>query len=263
MATRRWLGGISGDWSVAGNWSGGAVPVNNDDVIFDSGSVSVDAGLNQSAVSLNSLNITSGYKGSIGSPGASLQININGASPTAFRVAMGGQFVCWSGTSTPVVNVGSTGSGVFYITGGTLTGGLTAGSSGKVVISTGVTISGNVNSAGCGIDCASTVGSAYLMAGTHALRSTGTYVLAGANVNLGYYGSGAINTTDLMNGARLNLFTTGTLATVNAYPGSTITNGGQYDNTITTLYKWTNSVQNLRAPSAVTTVTTTTPVGEK
>jgi hypothetical protein len=35
MATRTWLGGGTGTWGTAGNWSGGAVPTLNDDVIID------------------------------------------------------------------------------------------------------------------------------------------------------------------------------------------------------------------------------------
>ncbi len=57
-------------WDQADNWSGGSVPVNSDDVIIDSRAVSsIKHGLDQSAVTLSSLSITSGF-------GATLQIGL-------------------------------------------------------------------------------------------------------------------------------------------------------------------------------------------
>lgn len=55
------------DWSVAGNWSGGAVPVNSDDVTID-GDNDITDGLGQSAVTLTSLTIPSTFTGVIGRP---------------------------------------------------------------------------------------------------------------------------------------------------------------------------------------------------
>lgn len=61
MATRVWLGTdvtTPNSWSVAANWSGATVPVNGDDVYLPAGNtVSITAGLNQSAVTLASLNV--------------------------------------------------------------------------------------------------------------------------------------------------------------------------------------------------------------
>jgi hypothetical protein len=56
-------------YSLAANWSGGAVPVNSDTAVFDSGS-SVDClhGLAQSAVTLTELRVEAGYTGKIGLP---------------------------------------------------------------------------------------------------------------------------------------------------------------------------------------------------
>ncbi len=53
-------------WDNADNWTGGAVPVNGDDVVFDSGNVPVLYGLSQTAVTLASLTVTQGYSGAIG-----------------------------------------------------------------------------------------------------------------------------------------------------------------------------------------------------
>ena len=58
--------GSSNDWSVATNWSGGAVPVNSDDVVIDKSSVSILWGLAQSAVTLDSLTVTKRFTGKLG-----------------------------------------------------------------------------------------------------------------------------------------------------------------------------------------------------
>lgn len=54
------------DWNTAANWSGGAVPIAADDVVFRDGSVPVLWGLAQSAVTLASLAIEQSYTGAIG-----------------------------------------------------------------------------------------------------------------------------------------------------------------------------------------------------
>ena len=56
------------DWSTAGNWSTGAVPVDGDDVHFEHSSIDVLYGLNQSGVQLASLRIGQSYTGKIGLP---------------------------------------------------------------------------------------------------------------------------------------------------------------------------------------------------
>lgn len=55
-------------WDVAANWSGGAVPVNGDDVVFENSAVSVKYGLDQSSVTLDSLTVRQSYTGQIGLP---------------------------------------------------------------------------------------------------------------------------------------------------------------------------------------------------
>jgi hypothetical protein len=54
-------------WDDAANWSGGAVPVNSDDVVIENGS-DILYGLDQSAVTLASLTIKRSYTGKIGLP---------------------------------------------------------------------------------------------------------------------------------------------------------------------------------------------------
>lgn len=55
-------------WDNVSNWSGGAVPVNSDDVYIEDSSVDILYGLAQSAVTLTSLNIAQSFTGSIGNP---------------------------------------------------------------------------------------------------------------------------------------------------------------------------------------------------
>lgn len=58
------------DWSIAANWSGGAVPVNSDTVVIDglTSNSSILYGLDQSAVTLAGISIINGYSGLIGLP---------------------------------------------------------------------------------------------------------------------------------------------------------------------------------------------------
>lgn len=262
MATKTWLD-VDGDWSNAANW-GGAIPVDDDDVVINAGSKSITAGLNQSGVQLNSLSITSGYTGNIGTNGTSLQIDVNGGAPTLFRVAMGGQYIYWSGTTAVDLTVGSTGSGGFYMTGGSFSGKkIIGGATGLVYVATGVTM-GDIYSAGTGFDVASAFTNALLYGGNHTIRAAVTNLTLGANTSCSTRGA-TINVSNVYahRGSRLTTYSGGTIGSLNAYPGSVFTNGGAFDNTITTLYRWTGSVQNLNAPNAVTTVTTTSPIGDK
>lgn len=55
-------------WDDAENWSGGAIPVNSDDVNFENLAVDYLYGIDQNAVTLTSLNIKASYTGSIGLP---------------------------------------------------------------------------------------------------------------------------------------------------------------------------------------------------
>jgi hypothetical protein len=56
------------DYSTAGNWSQGSVPVAGDDVYFQNSAVDCLYGLSQAGATLNSLNILASYTGHIGLP---------------------------------------------------------------------------------------------------------------------------------------------------------------------------------------------------
>lgn len=56
------------DWGTAANWSGGAVPVNDDTVVIEDSDVDIKYGLDQSSVELDGLTIAQSYTGEIGLP---------------------------------------------------------------------------------------------------------------------------------------------------------------------------------------------------
>ena len=258
MATRTWLdaGTSPGDWGSTTNWSGGAVPVSNDDVVIASGSRDITGSLNQSAVNLNSLKITSGYKGNIGGPGASLQINVTGASPTNCQFAMGGQFIYFSGNTAAAAGckVDSTGTGTMYITGGTLTGSgagtgaaLTCGKQGNLVL-TGVTIaSGDV------ISCGMNITSDSVLAGSGRIAdlTNGRFYSTASNVgtirlrgqaNFTTFGSAlTVGTLDVGTGSTYTHSSTGTITTANVFTGGIFMNGGYGNFTVTTANLYTGS----------------------
>jgi len=110
-------------WSTAANWSGGAVPVNSDDVVFENSSVDCLYGLDQSAVTLTSLTVKQSYTGVIGLP----RTNTTGTnyveyrdtylkvSATTITVGQGdgsgsGRIKINVGTAQTTVNVYNTGS---------------------------------------------------------------------------------------------------------------------------------------------------------
>ncbi len=75
MADKIFTGATSGDWSVAGNWLSGSVPVAADNIFFVADyNVDLTAGLDQSAVSYGKLIVESGYTGKIGTKIAYLQL---------------------------------------------------------------------------------------------------------------------------------------------------------------------------------------------
>ena len=91
MATRNWSGGAAdGNWATAGNWD--TAPITGDDVIIATTNGTypdIDSGLT-TGIDLNSLTITSGFSGKIGSASAPLSIAItNGGSKKLFYAGSG------------------------------------------------------------------------------------------------------------------------------------------------------------------------------
>lgn len=104
MSTEYLVGTTDTNWGIAGNWSGAAVPIASDTVWLDQRATkAIDAGLNQSAVTLAALYVAMGLTQTVGTATAPLQI---GLTTWYFGVK--------TGTST------GTGTGRFYIDLGTV-----------------------------------------------------------------------------------------------------------------------------------------------
>jgi len=270
MATVRWLG-VNGDLADTTNYSGAALPSAGDDFVIDTGSTDITSNLTAlSAIALKSWTVTTGFKGNIGTNGQSIVILANHGTTTSINVSMSGAYIYASVTfsGSGDFTIGSTGSGAFYLTGGTFASEkLVGGSSGKVYILSGVTM-GDVYTAGASMDVTPAFTNAYFMGGNNVIRADVTTLFLGTNAGCTLEGSGVdVTTANCYGGSRLILnnggATAGVITTANAYPGSYIANGGKFNNTITTLNQWAGSTQVINAAAARTTVTTTTPVGQK
>jgi hypothetical protein len=69
------------DASVAANWSGAVLPATGDDILFDTGSSDVLYGLDQHAVTPNSISVLPGFTGKIGLPA----VNADNAAATYYE----------------------------------------------------------------------------------------------------------------------------------------------------------------------------------
>lgn len=87
------------DASVAANWSGGTLPANGDDVVFDTGSSDVLYGLDQHAVTPNSISVLPGFTGKIGLPA----VNSDSAAATYFEYRP--QYLQYGSSGAGTVNV--------------------------------------------------------------------------------------------------------------------------------------------------------------
>ena len=88
------LRGDAEDWSDVNSWYGGTVPTSGTDtvvIIGESGSKPVSLGLDQSAVSINSIRRLPGVRKAIGDGGAPLKIDVdNGTAPAIIDAGDGG-----------------------------------------------------------------------------------------------------------------------------------------------------------------------------
>jgi hypothetical protein len=210
----------SGPWNadIAANWSGGAVPVDLDDIVFDSGAVPVKYGLDQSAVTPASVTFTAGYTGTIGLPAT----NSDNAAST---------YVEYRGTYLQYGNSGDATTTAITIGGGTGSG------SGRIKLDSGtgrvnvvINGTGNAAEASAGVP-------AVLWKGTHASNTVtiskgtlGIAFVAGetatvATLNVGYQsqiasdatvqvGAGATLTTINQSGGALTVNSNVTTANV-------------------------------------------------
>lgn len=98
MAVRTWEG-TSNDWADTGNWSGGAIPVDGDDVIFPStNSQSVTANVDRSSGDLNlhSIYVAPGYGGEIGTSASPLRCGVGSNSSTSSIRHYGAKAFYWA-----------------------------------------------------------------------------------------------------------------------------------------------------------------------
>lgn len=272
MANRTWEGATSGDWGTAGNWVEGSVPVNGDDVRIPATSTqAINAGLNQSAVTLTSLVVEDGAP-AIGTETAYLQIGTG-----AFRFAGSGTSLIDLGSSAIVVYVDDTatpaeGYAGLYLKGSAisqliLNGGHTALAwrVGETATATSIRING--------LAAIYWGGSSVTNTTFHA--NSGTAVIQHAvttcNVNGGSVksqGSAAIGTWNVYGGIAYPE-SSGTITTLNMYGGLTSMLSSGVARTVTTwriepgaIFRYDPAyctLSNLTQPAAATVLTATRP----
>jgi len=243
MAVKIWTGATDGDWSVAGNWSPSGVPASADDVILSASYVvSITAGLNQSAVTLNSLTVEQGYSGAIGSKAADLQIATDALTFEGSGVAY---INLGSNAVDPVINgtaTYSTGSSGLYLTGtgiGTITcagGGVSIGRPGTTSTVTEIRgVAGDVH-----VGIGGTVTSSFNFGATVVFDATHTTLQIDDGRTV--LKQSATVTTAHLDGGIFQLDSACTITTVNLNSGGELRASAGSDKTITTLNIATDSV---------------------
>jgi len=238
MADRIWLGndpGNEGDWSVAANWTGAAVPINADDVIFDGTSnEAVTDGLNQAAVTLGSLVFAEAYTGAVGGDGTPLLI-----SATLLRYA--GQGDAWITGTFADVYVTSTGASTLTLD-GTITDLYLA--KGKVVVTGGAT--------------ATNIYITYITS-----RATDVNLTIGlaCTITIVWQDGGVV--TSQSSYTTLHMFNGTHTQTVGSIPSVTIEGQSTFywraaAGTITTLLAWAGAIVDASGNGAIKTITTAT-----
>lgn len=254
MATNYWLD-VDGNWTNTANWSLAAVPVAADDVYILAGSKAIITNLNQSAVTLASLTIGQGFTGTIGTASAYLQISAtawtigrpttDGSTPTgSSRIKINFGSVQFTGTvlatsaSTSdsgyeaVRILGTHASNKLYVLGSSLIGvGTTTPAETSTISELDVNGATAVVNYGVGVTwtTANVAGG-----GTLNTNTGGTTLAVDAASTANTYGSAAITNVNNSGTARLNHRTTTSVATLNAYPGSTTDFSGNPASTIVT-----------------------------
>jgi len=161
MATRYIVSGAT-DWSSTASWSatsggagGSTVPATGDTVFIDRPCY-INAGLDQSAVTLGALNVTPGMSSGsfLGTSGTPFKVGIKsaGGSSGIFKWAGGGTLYYFGdGASSDVCDEFwfVSGSGKAYLVGGTITNAY-AGTSGLLTVA-GATITGYLVTSGAGV----------------------------------------------------------------------------------------------------------------
>lgn len=270
MAKVIWIGASSGDgsWNTSSNWSTGSVPAASDDVYFTAEYVgSVKAGLDQSAIGLNSITFDPGYTGNVGSTTAGfLQV-----STSSFTYAGSGAYAYFdlgSGTVAPVINnTGSNNRGAYgvYLKGTGLT---------NVEVNGGSVQIGYPGDS-CDAQTLNVTGGQVLINESGSVTTINNYggqvttYTDNTTLNL-YNGSYTLRraaglTTATVEDGTVNLDSSGTITTLNLNGGQLIALAGN-DRTITTLnwkagaslryYPSNTTITNFNAPTEPISITT-------
>lgn len=225
MADRFWRGTAGdGDWSNTNNWSatqygatGAGAPASTNDVYILDGP-DITAGLSAAATDLNSLTIAFG--GNIGTASTSLTVAVSGT----FTYRGRGQFCnITAGTNDiDLLHIESTGGGTFNLNGGTFTV-VKCGAQGRAVVAAGAVISTSIKSAGMTLDIADNAtdiptGEFYGNGLVITRRDIDT-VIVGPSAIYRTLEDVTVDTSISVHG-RWENWSTGTVALVNAYPGS-------------------------------------------
>lgn len=247
MATKYWVGGTSGDYSVAGNWSPSGVPAAGDDVIIQ-GTVAITAGLDQSAVELNSFTVLPGYSGAIGSLTGFLIIDLGDGDRFEFAgtglsfISVGSAAVSPVITNTATV---SSGSGLYLLGTALATVTLLKGSLEVFTGSTVTTINQGYTST-LASDTALSVPTGVTLTTLNRTGGTCTLNVGATTVTndggtLTTRGAGTITTMNVTGGT-VYPNSTGTITTLNADGGTVDFTRSRGARTVTTLNRTGDSV---------------------
>lgn len=279
MPTRYHRAG-STDWSAPTSWHDGtggasAVPADTDAIIIGEGSANIGSGLSQGAVDAASIDITSGFSGTIGTAGTSLTIACNaavGLGSGIFRYgASGGRLYLAAGANGIDVFV-LAGSCAAYLTGGVfgtndLAKPAISVSSGECTIGDAVDLSGEAIVCSGGrvtIEHRADATAPMLHVAGHAdvvcRRPLSTLHVGGGRVVL--YVEKSLTAATMVNlwGGVLDV-RGGNIATLNAYGGTYTAAHLTRPMTITTVNAWATRVQSLHGPGARVTYTTVNKYG--
>lgn len=243
MANVYWKATTAGSWATAANWSGGSVPVNGDNVRIPAGTASINAGLDQSAVTLANFLVDPGYTGAIGTSLASGTLAYLQIACTRFEFAgTGASYINLGASNIPIqifeTQIPESGQSGLYLLGTNFTvvdieGGYVglARIHGSVSTVATVRVKGAAANVVLGSGCTLTTVENY--AGDLELRAACT-TLSHFKGTTRTMEVGAITTVNVW-GGRLLPESTGTITTANLYGGTTDFTGSGEARTVTTM----------------------------
>jgi hypothetical protein len=237
--------GASASWATSRYGAGGTgLPTDDDEVFIVDGSQTVTTNLDAlAAVDLQSLTVGSGFTGSIGTPGSSLEVEISNATtnPPTVVIEGNGAFVYLNlvGDGADDVTVDASGGANVFFTAGTLT--LLKLRSGNVEVQNGCDLvtchkSGGYLHAAYDATAITTMTNSAGDARIRRTITTGT--LDAGTVTLDEESSSVSHTTLNIHGASVDLAISGTVTTANLYTGLIGPYGATVSPTITTVNRY-------------------------